>query len=144
MSVIILGTDLTDATQVSFNGKPATFIIISTTEIKTTVPAGAKTGIVEVTTPSVTLKSNLPFRVTPHITSFVPTSGAAGTSVTITGTELTQASTVTFGGVKATTFIVKSDSEVTADVPTGAKTGKIAITTSGGIATSSQIFTVTE
>ena len=54
------------------------------------------------------------------------------------------ATEVTFGGVKATTFKVISGGEVTADVPTGAETGVIAITTAGGTATSSQTFTVTE
>jgi hypothetical protein len=45
--------------------------------------------------------------------------------------------------VKPTEFTVVSDSEVTADVPTGAKTGKIAIATPGGTATSATSFTVT-
>jgi hypothetical protein len=44
--------------------------------------------------------------------------------VTITGVSLAQASKVTFGGVKATTFTVNSDTQVTAGVPTGAKTGE--------------------
>ena len=67
-----------------------------------------------------------------------------GTLVTINGVSLTQTSQVTFGGVKATTFKVKSDTQVTATVPTGAKTGHIVISTLGGTATSSGIFTVTQ
>jgi hypothetical protein len=63
--------------------------------------------------------------------------------VTITGVSLAQASKVTFGGVKATTFTVNSDTQVTADVPTGAKTGKIVITTPGGTAASPEVFAVT-
>jgi hypothetical protein len=59
-----------------------------------------------------------------------------GTQVTITGTSFTGAKKVTFGGVKATVFSVDSDTLITATVPTGAKTGKIQITTPGGIATS--------
>jgi uncharacterized repeat protein (TIGR03803 family) len=50
---------------------------------------------------------------------------------------------VTFGGVKSTSFTVKSDTEVMATVPTGAKTGHIGITTAGGTVFSSGIFTVT-
>jgi uncharacterized repeat protein (TIGR03803 family) len=142
-TVIILGTNLMGVTEVSFNGTPAKFAVVSATEMKTIVPAGAKTGTVEVTTPKGTLKSSRVFRVTPQITSFTPTSGAVGTTVTITGTELTQTTQITFHGVKATTFNVKSDSEAIADVPSGAKTGKIAITTAGGTATSSGTFTVT-
>ena len=94
------------------------------------------------TVPSYTLKGNLPFKVTPQIASFTPTSGAPSTVVNITGVSLTQTSSVSFGGGKATTLTVVSDSQVTAEVPTGAKTGKIVVTTLGGTATSAGIFTV--
>jgi hypothetical protein len=50
---------------------------------------------------------------------------------------------VAFGGVKATLFTVNSDTQVTATVPAGAKTGKIGIVTKGGAAVSSGTFTVT-
>jgi len=63
-AVTILGNNLTGATGVSFNGTAATFAIVSGTEIKTTVPTGATTGVVKVTTPKKTLKSNAVFRVT--------------------------------------------------------------------------------
>jgi IPT/TIG domain-containing protein len=142
-TVIILGTNLTGATKVSFNGTSATYRVFSSSEIKTLVPGRAKTGTVLVTTPRGTLRSNLIFKVTPQVTAFRPISGSVGTSVTITGTELTQTSSITFGGVKAAIFAVKSDSEVMAEVPTRAKTGKIAITTAGGTATTSETFTVT-
>jgi uncharacterized repeat protein (TIGR03803 family) len=61
--VVILGNDLTDVSSVSFNGTPATFEVVSSTEIRTSVPSGATTGKVEVTTPSGTLTSNVDFRV---------------------------------------------------------------------------------
>lgn len=60
----ILGAGLTGATSVTFNGTPAAFMIVSGTEISTTVPSGATTGPVFVTIPSGTLKSNKQFRVT--------------------------------------------------------------------------------
>jgi len=60
-AVIILGTDLTGATSVSFNGTAATFTVVSPSEITAIVPAGATTGKVRVTTPSGTLSSNIPF-----------------------------------------------------------------------------------
>jgi uncharacterized repeat protein (TIGR03803 family) len=63
-SVKILGTQLTGATSVTFNGTPATFTVIANSEISTTVPTGATTGTVQVVTPtSGTLSSNLPFTV---------------------------------------------------------------------------------
>jgi uncharacterized repeat protein (TIGR03803 family) len=63
-SVKILGTNLTGATRVSFNGVAAAFTVLSPSEITTTVPAGATTGTVQVTTPSGTLLSNVVFQVT--------------------------------------------------------------------------------
>jgi uncharacterized protein (TIGR03437 family) len=63
--VRILGTALTGATAVTLNGIPATFTFYSASEITATVPAGATTGTVEVTTPSGTLLSAGPFTVLP-------------------------------------------------------------------------------
>jgi uncharacterized repeat protein (TIGR03803 family) len=62
--VKILGTDLTGATSVTFNGTVATFTVVSKSEIKTTVPEGATTGKIDVKTPRSVLKSNVVFRVT--------------------------------------------------------------------------------
>ena len=63
--VIILGNNLNGSTRVSFNGTPAVFTVVSSTEIATTVPYGATTGNVQVVTPGGTLTSNVPFRVLP-------------------------------------------------------------------------------
>jgi uncharacterized repeat protein (TIGR03803 family) len=63
--VQILGTNLTAATSVSFNGTPAVFRVVLNSWIKTTVPEGATTGTVQVVTPGGTLSSNVPFRVLP-------------------------------------------------------------------------------
>jgi uncharacterized repeat protein (TIGR03803 family) len=62
-AVTILGTSLTGATSVTFNGTAATFTVVSASEITTTVPTGATSGTVQVVTPGGTLSSNLPFRV---------------------------------------------------------------------------------
>jgi IPT/TIG domain len=115
----------------------------SGTYLTVAVPNGATTGFVRVTTSSGTLTSNKKFRVTPQVTSFSPTSGAMGTTVTITGVSLKQTTSVTFGGAKATMFTVNSDTQVTATVPTAAVSGVIAITTPGGIAKSAATFAVT-
>ena len=52
------------STGVTFNGRAAQFTIVSPSEITATVPAGATTGPVQVTTPSGTLTSNIAFQVT--------------------------------------------------------------------------------
>lgn len=64
-NVQILGTNLTGATGVTFNGKTANFTVVSATEIQATVPAGAATGPVQVMVPGGSLSSNAAFQVNP-------------------------------------------------------------------------------
>jgi uncharacterized repeat protein (TIGR03803 family) len=63
--VTLLGTDLSAATQVTFNHTAANFKVVSKTEIHTKVPVGATTGFVFVTTGEQRLKSNVKFQVLP-------------------------------------------------------------------------------
>ena len=143
-TVEFLGQGFKGTTSVSFGGTAAKFQVVSDTYLTAAVPNGATTGSVTVKTSAATLASNKIFRVTPQILNFNPTSGAVGTNVTITGVSLKQATKVAFGGVAATSFIVNSDKQVTATVPTGAQTGHITITTPGGVAVSKGVFTVTQ
>jgi uncharacterized protein (TIGR03437 family) len=65
-TVKILGTGLTGATSVSFNGTAAVFTVVSPSLITTTVPAGATSGTVQVAgTPSGTLSTYVPYQVLP-------------------------------------------------------------------------------
>jgi len=141
----MFGQGFSSASVVKFGGVASTSVTLSgTTYLTAKVPAGALTGAVTVTTGSTTLTSPQTFKVRPKITSFSPPSGPIGTLVTINGTGLIQATSVKFGTVKATTFTVVSDSEVTADVPSGLAAGTvtISITTPGGTANSPTKFTV--
>lgn len=139
----ILGAGFNTATKVKFNGISANFTVVSDTYLTAKVPAGALLGPVTVATSNGTLTSNMAFRVIPKIVSFAPSSGSVGTPVVLTGNSFTGATKVTFGGVKATTFSVDSDKQITATVPAGAKTGKITVTTPSGTGKSSGVFTVT-
>lgn len=64
-TVATLGTNLKGATAVSFNGTPATFTVVSSSEITASVPSSAASGTVSVKTPKGTLVSNIAFQVTP-------------------------------------------------------------------------------
>jgi uncharacterized repeat protein (TIGR03803 family) len=64
-SVTILGSNLMGASSVTFDGTAARFTVVSQSEIRTTVPVGAKTGYVKITIGKVTLRSNIAFRVHP-------------------------------------------------------------------------------
>jgi len=148
-TVEVLGSGFLAVTGITFGGiaaSPTSIKVISDTYLTVAVPPGARNGPLTVYTSTGSMSSMTPFTVLPpipKITTFNPTSGPVGTSVTITGSGFTGASKVTFGGISATSFTVDSDIQVTAIVPTGAQTGKIGITTAGGLATSSGIFTVT-
>ncbi|HEY6271419.1 MAG TPA: choice-of-anchor tandem repeat GloVer-containing protein [Terriglobales bacterium] len=63
--VKVLGTHLTGATSVTFNGAAAVFKVISPSEIGTSVPTGATTGPLKVVTPTGTLTNNVNFQVLP-------------------------------------------------------------------------------
>jgi hypothetical protein len=141
--VTITGTAFTGATAVSFNGVAATFTVSPSGTITTTVPAGATTGPLTITTSgNGAIVTTTRFTVTPAITSFAPAIGAVGTGVTITGTNFTGATAVSFGG-RAATFTVSNSGTITATVPAGAITGPIVVTTLDGTATSASSFTVT-
>ena len=139
----ILGQGFTSASVVKFGGVAASAkVLTGTTYILATVPAGALTGLVTVTTGATTLTGTPSFKVTPSIASFTPPHGLAGTTVVINGSGLLQTTKVSFGGVAAPGFTVNSDASITVKVPVGAKTGKIVVTTKGGSATSVATFTV--
>src|SRR6185369_8387931 len=132
----------TGASNVSFNGTSASFAVLNDSQITTTVPAGATTGPVSVTTPGGTT-SNGTFTVAgfPSIASFSPTAGSEGVTVVITGSAFTGATAVNFNGTPAS-FTVDNDNQITTTVPTGATSGTIAITSPSGTGISAASFTV--
>ena len=76
----------------------------------------------------------------PTITSFTPTFGCSGsTSVVITGANYTGASAVTVGGVAVSSFVVNSNTQITATVASGSS-GVIGITGLGGSVNSVATF----
>ncbi|GAB3743321.1 hypothetical protein GCM10027594_22530 [Hymenobacter agri] len=142
--VTINGSNFTGATQVFFNGVAATtFTVVSAAQITVTVPNGASTGLVTVVTPNGIAVSTGRFTVqTPVITSFSPTSGAAGTQVVINGSYFINATQVTFNGTVAPGFIVVSANQIVVNVPAGATSGPITITSPVGSGSSSTPFLI--
>ncbi|MDF3076837.1 MAG: type sorting protein [Sphingobacteriaceae bacterium] len=134
-TVTITGTNLAGATSVTFGGVPVlSFNVVSATTI-TAVVGGGASGSVSVTTPGGTATSaGFTFIPVPVITSFAQTTGTSGTSVTITGTGLSGATAVSFGGTAATSFTVNSATSITAVIGVGAS-GSVSVTTPGGTAT---------
>jgi uncharacterized protein YhjY with autotransporter beta-barrel domain len=82
----------------------------------------------------------------PTITGISPYIGpdTGGTTVTITGTNLTGATAVVFGGTPAASFSIDSDTQISAVTPGGpAGAVEVAVTTPGGSATEVVGFTYT-
>jgi sugar lactone lactonase YvrE len=129
-----MGTALNGSTwttsSVFFGGTPAaSFMVISPTQIRATLGAGA-TGAVRVET----LPGNVGVRngfcyMAPVVTAFAPTSASTGTQVVITGRNFTGTTRVRFNGVNAASYTVVSDTEIRAfPAPNTPLTGSVSIT----------------
>ena len=144
--VTITGTNFTGTTSVKFGGQPATsFVIISPTVMTATVGT-ISTGVFEISVTNPFGTATMPgFYTGLTIQSFFPTSGPAGTFVTIKGTHFSNTPTdnhLYFGASKAN-ISASNDSVITAIVPPGASYQPISITTNHFTAYSSKPFTLT-
>jgi YD repeat-containing protein len=146
-SLTIYGTDFCSNPTVAISGKRATVTSAAATTIVVAIPAGAASGSVTVTCGSTKLAAGT-FTVSsngaPAITGFSPGSGAAGTSVTISGSNFNATTTsneVAFNiaGAQVTSA---SSTSVVATVPAGATSGPATLTTPYGKATSANDFFV--
>lgn len=115
-----------DADGVLFDTDPADdFVVVNDTTITCTTPAHAS-GLVDVTItfdvePDVVLEDAYEYveAEAPEIISVVPDNGTmhGGTSVTITGENFTDASSVTFGSEEADDLVVVNDTTITVTTP---------------------------
>ncbi len=140
--VVILGDNLGEATNVTFAGVQASFQFGSNTYLVAQVPSAAVDGLITITLTSPLgqqqVQSQGAVHILPIITNLDPSSGAVGTQVSIVGGGFAGATKVTFGGAKATNFMVLTPALIQATVPAGAKTGKVKVPTPNGTAPSRQ------
>ncbi len=121
--VTIIGTNLTGATAVTFGGTLATDVsVVNVTAITATTPAhSAGLVYVNVSTPNGTAigTSKYTYVTLPTVVSVAPATGPITgiTNVTITGTNLTGASAVTFDNIAATNITVFSSTIINASTP---------------------------
>lgn len=138
-SVTITGDRFTAANTVSFGGVATAATVVSDEEVHTTVPAGARSGNVVLSTPFGDDAGVQRFVVAPSISRFMPHQAPAGTPVSVHGRNFDDVTAVDFNGVGAT-FTVESESLLTATVPAGAGTGPIRAHSPGGSAVSVRDF----
>ncbi len=153
--VTIDGSNLTAASSVLFGSVSAFFVVNPGGSIGAYAPPQAA-GTVDVTfiTPSGTSATSSADQFTytaaasPSVNSVVNNSGptTGGTAVTILGSGFTSASAVTFSGTEAASYVINSDTSITAWTPNlPAGTLDIQVTTPSGTSStsSSDLFTVT-
>jgi hypothetical protein len=144
--VIITGTNLNEATAVDFGMSPASFFINNESSITAFSPAGM--GVVDVTvttafggTSLTSFVDEFAYVPPPTVTEVSPATGPAsgGSSVTITGNNLSGATAVDFGSSSATGFVIDSESSITAVSPPGhpGETVDVTVTTLGGTSATS-------
>jgi len=151
-SVTIYGTGFSGTANqntVTFNGTAASITSAAATQLVVTVPVGATTGTIAVTSPNGSDTSSTSFAVvavsTPTITSFTPTSAVAGTAVTITGTNfdaLAPANNPSRFNITSTGPTAVTSTTVTAPVPPSTGSGRLTVRTALGTAVSADDFII--
>jgi alpha-tubulin suppressor-like RCC1 family protein len=138
--VTITGSNFEAVTSVRFGANPATsFTVNSPSSITAVAPAGVLGTVdVTVTTPaganSALAPDHFSYLAPPTVTKLSAKggTGAGGSSVTITGSGFTGATSVRFGATSAIHFTVNSATSITATSPAGSGLVDITVTTSGG------------
>ena len=123
--VTIRGTDFTDVTSVIFAGVEvfSSMVLDSSTSMRVTVPAHAAgdvaVSIATTNNGSTELVAGYTYLTTPTITSISPVTGsnAGGTTVTLTGSNFSGATSVRFGGVAGTDMVIVSSTSITVKTP---------------------------
>jgi hypothetical protein len=146
-TVTITGMNLSSTSAISFGGSAGTSITnISSTQVSVVTPAqtpGAKN--VSITTPygTVTSASAYTYDFPPTVTSLSPASGSTsgGTTVTITGTNLSGTTSITFGGTAGTSLNNVSATQVTVVTPAKSGAQNVVLTTQYGSVTLASGFT---
>ena len=130
--ITLTGTNFTaSGTTVRFDGILAVHTFIDAQTLIVVAPAhSAGTVDVSVTTPGGTTPNTTADDYiytgasVPVVSSLSPASGPVGTTVTISGSGLSGATLVSFGGVAAT-YTVNSDAQITASVPASTPPGSV-------------------
>jgi hypothetical protein len=131
-TITITGLRFEGVTNITLGGIPAaSFNVVSPTSITAVVGTGASGNIVLTNSNGTATASGFVFSPPPTFTSFSPIAAARNTPVTIRGTNLAGVSAISFGGIAAASFVVVSDSVITA-LAGNALSGNVSITTPAG------------
>jgi len=131
---------------VTFNGVAASVTSATSMTLVTSVPSGATTGPISVTTPAGSATSGAPFQVAgssaPTITDFSPLVGTAGSTLTVNGTNFETVPSNNKAKVNVTGASVTSASASSLALKVGLNTGsgRVSVETPGGKAVGGDFF----
>ena len=140
--VIVTGTAFAGTTAVTFGATAASYKVDTDTQITATAPPHLAGPVsLTVTTPSGTSNTaDYTYVTAPVVTGVDPSLGpvTGENTVTVYGTDLSLANSVTFGPGSATSITVISDNEITVTAPPGTGSVVVTVTTPGGSSPSDQ------
>ena len=149
-SVTVTGVNLAAVTSVKVGTKAVTGFTKGATTVTFTVPAATVSGKVTLVSAGGTAISADTLSIIPAPTVTGVTGAKTGTkfnkgaTLTIAGTNLTDASSVLFGASSITGYVVANDGKsITFTAPAGKTSMKISVITPGGTATSSASYSTT-
>jgi len=132
--VTITGSNFNNVIDVKFGTvAAASFTVVSSTSIRAVVGNGVSGNVTVTTSTGQGFLPGFTYMPPPTITSFSPVNAAAGSTVTITGTNFTGTTSVSLGGVAAASYTVVSSTTITAIAPSGPG-GNITVVTPAGSA----------
>jgi len=142
-TISISGTNFEEgvALQVKIGGATATYTRNSSTSLSVTVPAGAVSGNVEVTTfvyvspnscGGTASLAGFTLLKRPRINAINPLSSCAGSTITISGSELSGVRSVSVGGVNTTFSFNGSTNTLQVRVPSSVSSGRIVVSNECG------------
>ena len=132
--VVITGAGFLGTTSVEFSGKAATFNVDSPTQITATVPAGAVTGKLRITTPTGAFQTTQTFAVLPAPAPVVIGGDWESTQgqYVLIGSGFTSVTGVTVAGVPVQWFRINNDGNMTFLAAKGTTSGQVVLTIAGG------------
>lgn len=143
--VTLVGSGLAGTKEVLFGAVPAVTTAItnvSASRVDVVVPSGVLSAPIKVTTAGGSSVTDALFYGTPIVSGFTPSSGAVGTSVTLSGLNLLGTTAVKLNGGAVPVFTVVDNTKIILSVPANATSGRFSVTGPGGTAESVNSYTV--
>jgi hypothetical protein len=132
--VTINGNNFLGVTSVSFGGTPALSFTVGTNfKIVAKVAAGASGNVSVYSSAGTASLAGFVYTAppTPNVSSYTPTSASEGQTVSVSGTNFSGTTAVSFGVTAASSFVVNSATSISAIVGSGTS-GSVSVTTSTG------------